>query len=93
VLFSRQILDDEKFSNLFSVVFAAQSSVKNRTIVFYSGDDTGLGEWFCRRDRTGACGHITKACHGLQQLILADPTARDAAVGVDTEDPAVTAPG
>ena len=93
MLFSRQNLDDEKFSNLFSVVFAAQSSVKNRTIVSYSGDDTGLGDWFCHRDRARACGHITKARHGLQRLILADPTARDAAAGVDVEDPAVTVPG
>ena len=95
ILFSRQNLDDEKFSNVFSVVFANQSSVKNRTIVSYCGDDTGLGEWFCQRDRTRTCGHITKARHGLQRLILVDPTAQDAAAGAgaDSEDPAVIVPG
>ena len=68
------------YLNHFSVVFEGQTSVKNRAVVTYSGDDTGSGKWMCQKDRGSVCGHITKARHGLRKLVRADPDARDEAM-------------
>jgi hypothetical protein len=79
ILFSRQSTVEDMYFNHFSIVLGVQTSVKNRVIVSYSGDDTGSGKWVCQKDRgnMSGCGHITRARHGLQKLVQADPQARD----------------
>jgi hypothetical protein len=81
ILFSRQAADDGgMYSNIFSVTFAGQTSVKSRVIVSHLGDDGGTGTWTCAKDRGIHRGHITSAQNELQRLIQVDPTATDGAL-------------
>jgi hypothetical protein len=77
----RQVAEDgDTFSNIFSVTFAGQTSVKSRVIMSYLGDNNGTGTWTCAKDRGIHCGHIMNARHELQRLVQIDPTATDCAL-------------
>jgi hypothetical protein len=73
-------MDGDTYSNIFSVTFAGQTSVKSRAIVSHLGDDDGTGTWTCAKDRGIHCSHITSARHELQRLVRVDPTATDGAM-------------
>ena len=81
ILFSRQSAEDgDAYSNIFSVTFAGQTSVKSHVIVSHLGNDDGAGTWTCAKDRGIYCGHITSAQNELQRLVRVDPTATDGAL-------------
>ena len=72
--------DGDTYSNIFSVTFAGQTSVKSRVIVSHLGHDNGAGTWTCAKDRGIHCGHITSARNELQRLVRVDPAATDGAL-------------
>lgn len=72
--------DGDTYSNIFSVTFAGQTSVKSCAIVSHLGNDDEMGTWMCAKDRGIHCGHITSAQHELQRLVQVDPTATDGAL-------------
>ncbi|KAF9476550.1 hypothetical protein BDN70DRAFT_812128 [Pholiota conissans] len=60
----------------------SSSTIKQRSVVTYYGDDSGKGTWSCSIDVSAiSCSHIVLARHSLRQHIKADPDAHDSDAG------------
>lgn len=77
--------EDGIFDTIFSVPppkveFA--TTVKQRAVVEYHGDDSGKGTWKCSKDASAiSCPHIVQARHSLQQHIQCNIEAYDEEAG------------
>ena len=70
----------DTFTNLFSVPSPNQQSLRSRVIITHVGQDSGSGTWFCSKDQTVYCPHVTTARHFFQQVIRTDPAAQDTSI-------------
>lgn len=78
------------FHNVFSVPSGTRfPTLKNRAVVEYIGEDSGMGQWKCNRDGGAiSCIHIISARHCLQQHVKGDWNAEDASIegNIDPQD-------
>ena len=69
---------NEEFVNVMSIPPVRDATIKNCTVVEYTGKNDGSGRWRCALDTTSSkCAHITIARRSLQQHIQKDMNAKD----------------
>jgi len=77
-----QELENDIYTNIFSVPAPRLPTIKNRAIVRFSGYDTGIGTWTCTKDsRSTSCSHVVATRHSLQQHLQSNIHAIDPAAG------------
>lgn len=88
LFYRNEDVSEEFYLNYFSVPSHTRfPNIKNRAVVEYRGDDTGIGTWKCTKDAGAtSCPHIVTARHSLQQYMKGDWNARDEAIAEDEVD-------
>lgn len=74
----------DEFVNVMSIPPPKDATIKNCTVVEYTGKNDGSGRWKCALDTSFNCPHISIARRSLQQHIQKDMNAEDTNVMATT---------